>query len=157
MQRTEIQEAFIRGLESRAGRLLPQDVLNAARNPESPIHECFEWNDCLAAESFRLDQARDLIRRVRIEVEHEAVSFKSVRYVRDVRRGAAESGYRNILKVHGRTAVETLQAEWSSVAALAERAANITRAKVCDWPDESRWVVAADEVLSALRAILKGE
>ena len=44
------------------GVLYPKDVVNAARNPNSPLHGAFEWDDGIAAEKFRLVQARELIR-----------------------------------------------------------------------------------------------
>lgn len=47
---------------SNDGLLLPQTVVEHARNPESPLHDCFEWDDSEAAEQFRLWQARSLIR-----------------------------------------------------------------------------------------------
>ena len=43
-------------------------VLDAARDPESPIHDGFEWDDTKAAEEFRLTQARLIIRSLRIEI-----------------------------------------------------------------------------------------
>lgn len=42
-------------------RLTPEDLLEEARPEESPIHNCFEWNDSIAAEQFRLQQARSMI------------------------------------------------------------------------------------------------
>jgi hypothetical protein len=44
------------------GLLLPQDVVAAARNPKSPIHDLFEWDDSEAGHRYRLIQARVLIR-----------------------------------------------------------------------------------------------
>lgn len=46
------------------GELTPQDVVADARNPNSPLHSFFEWNDGAAAEAYRLGQARGLIRAV---------------------------------------------------------------------------------------------
>lgn len=46
------------------GELTPQDVLADARNPNSPLHAYFEWDDSEAAEQYRLQQARGLIRAV---------------------------------------------------------------------------------------------
>lgn len=46
------------------GELTPPDVLADARNPNSPLHAFFEWDDNEAAEQFRLQQARGLIRAV---------------------------------------------------------------------------------------------
>lgn len=41
-----------------------EDVLADARHDNSPLHSFFEWNDGAAAEQFRLQQARGLIRAV---------------------------------------------------------------------------------------------
>lgn len=46
------------------GELTPEDILKDARNPNSPLHSFFEWDDGLAAEQHRLQQARGLIRAV---------------------------------------------------------------------------------------------
>lgn len=50
--------------EQQKGRLTPPAVVEAARNNRHPLHKFFEWNDAIAAESYRLDQARTLIRSV---------------------------------------------------------------------------------------------
>lgn len=44
------------------GTLYPRDVVNAARDPKSLLHDAFEWNNGIAAEQWRLEQARRLIR-----------------------------------------------------------------------------------------------
>jgi len=50
------------------GVLTPGSVVDAARDPKSPLHSYFEWDDTAAAELFRDRQARDLIRSVSITV-----------------------------------------------------------------------------------------
>ena len=39
----------------------PSLVVEDARNPKSPLHECFDWDDGIAAEKWRLAQARNVI------------------------------------------------------------------------------------------------
>lgn len=47
------------------GLLRAKDVVDFARsNPDSKLHAHFEWDDSVAAEEFRLHQARGLIRAV---------------------------------------------------------------------------------------------
>ncbi len=46
------------------GELTPADVVNDARSHNSPLHSFFEWNDGEAAQQYRLQQARGLIRAV---------------------------------------------------------------------------------------------
>jgi hypothetical protein len=46
------------------GQLLAEDVLNAARNPRSPLYKYFQWNDQKAAHQYRMWTARSLIRSI---------------------------------------------------------------------------------------------
>jgi hypothetical protein len=48
------------------GELTPAMVVEAARPEDSPIHGHFEWDDDVAAEAHRRDQARRLIRKVKV-------------------------------------------------------------------------------------------
>lgn len=50
--------------ERHGGTLDPADVVADARRSRSPLHKFFEWNDSEAAEQYRLEQARKLIRAV---------------------------------------------------------------------------------------------
>ena len=50
--------------QQQKGELQPKDVVEDARNPNSPLHSYFEWNDGAAADAYRLHQARGLIRAV---------------------------------------------------------------------------------------------
>lgn len=59
--RDQLQEVY-----NQRGKLTPKLVLDTARDPEHPLHSHFEWRDDVAAEKFRLDQARALIRSVRV-------------------------------------------------------------------------------------------
>lgn len=46
------------------GMLRAEDVVAAASDARHPLHEHFEWDDSVAAGSFRLWQARELIKVV---------------------------------------------------------------------------------------------
>lgn len=45
----------------RDAKITPEQVLEKARDEQSELHKCFEWNDSIAAEKYRLQQARQLI------------------------------------------------------------------------------------------------
>jgi hypothetical protein len=62
------------------GALSPRAVVEAARDPDSPLHSEFEWDDSTAAEGFRLVQAGALIRRVRIKLIVEDEKTKTVSF-----------------------------------------------------------------------------
>jgi hypothetical protein len=44
------------------GRLRPKDIVDEARKESHPLHKCFEWDDSVAAEAYRVAQAQYLIR-----------------------------------------------------------------------------------------------
>lgn len=46
--------------------LLAEDVVQAARSPDSPLHRFFEWDDSKAAHQYRVSQARKLIQQVQV-------------------------------------------------------------------------------------------
>ena len=60
----KIGTALAKIAEQQKGRLTPPAVVEAARDTRNPLHKHFEWDDAVAAESYRLDQARMLIRSV---------------------------------------------------------------------------------------------
>jgi len=48
------------------GRLTPALVRDTARDPDHPLHSRFEWDDTLAGELYRLEQAHELIKSARV-------------------------------------------------------------------------------------------
>lgn len=51
-------------------KVTPEEVLEQARSDEnSELHKCFEWNDSIAAEKYRLTQARQIIQLLVIKPE----------------------------------------------------------------------------------------
>ena len=67
----EDERQVLMDLATENGGVLTVDaVLDEARRPSSPLHRHFEWNDAAAAEQHRRWQARTLIARCHITVEH---------------------------------------------------------------------------------------
>jgi hypothetical protein len=63
------QEAQVYGVELEQinqafGGLRPGEVVEAARDPSSPLHSAFEWDDAVAASQARLERANYIIRSV---------------------------------------------------------------------------------------------
>lgn len=61
------------------GGLTPEIVVDAARPEEHPLHSRFEWDDSIAAEKWRREQASELIRSVKITYANARGIEKSVR------------------------------------------------------------------------------
>ncbi len=79
----------------------PEDIVEAARNKKSPIHELFEWRNDHAAEMYRRHQARNLVgalQLVRVQIEEGPTlsnrAFFSV-------KAKERTGYMPISKIQG--------------------------------------------------------
>lgn len=70
------------------GELTPKDVVDDARHDNSPLHSFFEWDDGAAAEAFRLQQARGLIRAVvAVYVSDDKPAVRQRAYIHIPERG----------------------------------------------------------------------
>lgn len=138
-------------LEKESGRLEPTDVVEAARDPASALHPYFEWDDTEAARQHRLGQARQLIRRVKIETIVRDVPVQVVRYVRDPEDGP--DGYRNIMRVRGEEDIarEVIIDEMQRVAKAARRAKAV--AAVLGVIDDVEKIIAVAESVSDQAAV----
>lgn len=52
----------LQAIRDEHGSLTPALVVDVARAPEHPLHSRFEWDDSVAAEKWRLEQAGQLLR-----------------------------------------------------------------------------------------------
>lgn len=58
-------------IEEQNGVVTPEDVLASAQSPTSPLHDWFEWDDAIAAQSHRRDQAAYLLRSIKVVIKRE--------------------------------------------------------------------------------------
>jgi hypothetical protein len=58
--------AQLEAIREEYGKLTAPVVVDEARDPSHPLHSRFEWDDTIAGRQYRLQQARELIRSVRI-------------------------------------------------------------------------------------------
>ena len=96
-------QAAMERLAAEHSVISPKIVLEEARNPNSPLHDKFEWDDSTAAENFRLIQAAGLIRQwkgtfVRIEREVEVVKLSDIRMAEspETSRGRGKASYEKL-------------------------------------------------------------
>ena len=61
-------------IEDRHGVIDPHTVVDESRPEDAPLHPVFEWRDEIAAEKWRLEQARRVVRSVEIVVDHRSES-----------------------------------------------------------------------------------
>lgn len=42
----------------------PEQIVEKARDEQTELHGCFEWDDSIAAERYRVEQAKDVVRHI---------------------------------------------------------------------------------------------
>lgn len=128
MKTNQIEE--IQRLANAAQGALTEDaVIEAARDPDNPLHPCFDWDDASAAAKYRRVQARSMIRRVQIVVETTDYRIRIPAYVRDPDVEPNQQGYTSVVQVkteHDRRR-EILVAEFARAAAALDRAYRIAK------------------------------
>lgn len=115
--------------ERNEGRLTPEAVVAAARDPESALHEHFTWDDAEAAQKRRLDEARALIRSVKVVIRTEPFVLKAPQFVHDPAAGK-DQGYISIgrLATDEDRAREAVMAEFSRASDALSRARSVAEA-----------------------------
>lgn len=122
------QEAIKAELERIAGEngglLTPDAVVEAAASKSSVLHGEFEWDARKAAHAYRVEQARSLIRSVRVVITTERTTISTVGYVRDPDLEAEDQGYVSTASLIGdkERARRALDAEFARAAAAMRRA-----------------------------------
>jgi len=67
-EEAEIIGKVLEEIESKKGSITPEDFVEYSRNPNSPTHHLFEWDDKKASTLYRIQQARDIINHIEIEI-----------------------------------------------------------------------------------------
>lgn len=88
------------GIEKRDGKVTAQTFLDESRPEESPTHGCFEWDDAIAAEKYRLDQAQHTILDLVVTVVHDDKQTKVPAFVNVTSKGNAEYVTTNVAYSH---------------------------------------------------------
>lgn len=92
-ERKEIRDALAKIAEENGGLLTPDAVVAVAQSKNSVLHDLFEWDGKKAAHAWRIDQARTLIRSVRVVITNHKTTVSTVAYIRDPDVERDEQGY----------------------------------------------------------------
>lgn len=114
-------------IEERFGIVTPKMVVDLARDPNHPLHAHFEWRNDIAAQKFREEQARELIRNARLNVIVHEVPLEAIAFVHDPTLASQQQGYRSTTSLRGdqNAALESLAIELRQAAALLRRSRDI--------------------------------
>lgn len=85
----------LEAIEERDGAVTAESFLNESRPEDSPTHGCFEWNDSIAAEKYRLHQSQRAILDLVVEIKTEDEKIKKPAFV-NVNSGGVAS-YNNVI------------------------------------------------------------
>jgi len=58
----DVARAEFDRIYDKCGELTKENLVNESRDANAALHACFEWNDAVAAEKYRIEQAGDMIR-----------------------------------------------------------------------------------------------
>ena len=138
-----IRAAALLDLEKRNRRLLPEDVVAAAADPKHVLHDYFEWDDSEAARLYRLDQARALIREVKVTIVTNDLKIVCPVYVSDPDPDRKNNAYVALTTISKREddAQRVLLDEFSRIEGALKRAKAV--AAVLDLLDDLEAMAAA--------------
>jgi hypothetical protein len=124
------QITFVRSQADKGGHIEPDHLVEAARDPASPIHDQFEWNDRRAGELYRRDQAQQIIRMVKVEIEIEDRTLVIPYYVSDPDRPVGSHRYVEIDRAarNHETARSVMLDEMRRISAAINRARGVAAA-----------------------------
>lgn len=103
----------------------PQNILEAAKNPDSELHKCFTWDNDTAAEKWRLHEARQVVCSLMIADKNNNQEPTNIRILHKTDSGGYkpiqfivqhQSEYRQLLQ----RAFEELEAFKKKYASLSE-------------------------------------
>lgn len=77
--------------------LTRESVLKFAKNKKSELHKCFEWDDSIAGEKYRLYQASNILTSISIVYEEEPK--RTTRMYVSIKNTENQRKYKNIVSV----------------------------------------------------------
>jgi hypothetical protein len=117
----EAHNTIVEMSDERGGKLPPKDVVDRARDRRSVLHSCFEWDNDVGGEKYRLQQARHLISQVRVKIYTRTTVLEAPRFIRDPELPAKVQGYRDVQKAQRRQQDQMLSYEVSRAIAHINR------------------------------------
>ena len=100
MKKSKVSQELEKISKRHFGILRPRDVVKYAEDPDTALHDKFEWDDSLAGAKYRLQQAAEIIR---VQVQASPIENKTMRvYVSCAsERASKDHGYRPLESVMG--------------------------------------------------------
>lgn len=120
-----IEEVLTHIAATNGGVLTPDDVVEAARDPASPLHERFEWDDSKAAHAHRIYQARKVIASVRVIVRESERVMVVPQFVSTSTFGQSRYEHIDAVRENKDASMRVLDDEISRAISCIARAVNV--------------------------------
>lgn len=126
MLKSEVRDLIRTMAETNGGRITPAEVVEAAKPEDSVLHPYFTWDDTEAARKCREDEARVLIRSVRVVITTQPFITKAPAFVHDP-RAFPFAGYISVGKLRSdeEASREAVGREFAQAAAALKRAREV--------------------------------
>lgn len=131
VKQSDVLRAAIAALaDANGGKITPDDVIEAARSPQSPLHGYFQWDVDKAAIAHWRATARHLIASVRYQITTKSTIVEVVAYVRNPDLPAHEQGYLDtqVLRNDKDASARAFVYELTRAEASMDRAAEVAKA-----------------------------
>lgn len=125
-------------VQSLGKKYTTEQVLELARNPETELHKCFDWDDSSAAEKWRIQQARNVCWSFVVRIEKHTGEQKTYRVVQ---HDPEEQAYKPV------TFTVRNENEYSRLLSRA-------RVEMTDFRNRYRQIVELEGVISAIEEAL---
>lgn len=97
-----VRDELMKIKDANGGALTPAAIVYAAADEAHPLHNRFQWDDTVAAHKYRLGQARQLVRTVRVQFVDGRGEYQEVREFRSVRTpGQVTAVYKPLSEIVG--------------------------------------------------------
>lgn len=103
----------------------PEEILEKAKDPNSELHKCFEWDDTIAAEKYRISQARKILTFLVIkQTKKESMPIrlyhldKTTKKYESVRKFLVDEKAYKLLLMQAKADCENLRKKYSSLTEL---------------------------------------
>lgn len=129
-EREAVSKELARITDNQGGMLTPDAVVFEASYEDNVLHRLFEWDDTIAGNAWRVEQARELIRTVRVVVTTKTTQIRVVGYVRDPDQASDQQGYVPTVSLVGENerAGRALAAEFERAGSIMRRAHELAEA-----------------------------
>ena len=92
----DVVGGVLEDIENKSESVTSEKFLDESRASSSPTHDMFEWNDGIAAEKYRLEQARHIINSIELQIVSDEDIAKPAFVNVEVKGTARTALYKNV-------------------------------------------------------------